>query len=108
MLVAEFMLQQTSAGQVLDVYGDLVQKYPKPEPILDTPQEELADDIESLGLRKRTRYFRETSEQLVEDHNSTVPILGRNYSNYRASENTPLPRFSPMRSRRTSPPSIRT
>ena len=34
---------------------------------------ELADDIESLGLRKRTRYFREASEQLVEDYNSTVP-----------------------------------
>lgn len=72
-LVAEFMLQQTSAGQVLDVYGDFVQKYPTPKSILDTPQEELADDIESLGLRKRTRYFREASEQLVENHNSTVP-----------------------------------
>lgn len=72
-LVAEFMLQQTSAGQVLNVYGDFVQKYPTPESILDTPQEELADDIESLGLRKRTRYVREASEQLVENHNSTVP-----------------------------------
>jgi A/G-specific adenine glycosylase len=67
------MLQQTSAGQVLNVYGDFVQKYPTPKSILDTPQEELADDIESLGLRKRTRYFREASEQLVENHNSSVP-----------------------------------
>jgi A/G-specific adenine glycosylase len=72
-LVAEFMLQQTSAGQVLNVYGDFVQKYPTPKSILDTPQEELADDIESLGLRKRTRYFREASEQLVENYDSTVP-----------------------------------
>ena len=72
-LVAEFMLQQISAGQVLNVYGDFVQKYPSPESILDAPQEELADDIESLGLRRRTRYFREASEQLVENHNSSVP-----------------------------------
>lgn len=73
MLIAEFMLQQTSAGQVLNVYGDFVQKYPTPESILDTSQEELADAIASLGLRKRARYFRETSEQLVESYESTVP-----------------------------------
>lgn len=72
-LVAEFMLQQTSAGQVLNVYSDFVKKYPTPESILATPQEELTADIESLGLRKRTRYFREASEQLVENHSSTVP-----------------------------------
>ena len=72
-LIAEFMLQQTSAGQVLNVYDDFVQKYPTPESILNTPQEELADDIESLGLRKRTRYFRKASEQLVENHDSSVP-----------------------------------
>lgn len=58
---------------MLNVYGDFVQKYPSPESILDTPQEELADDIESLGLRKRTRYFREASDQLVVKYDSTVP-----------------------------------
>lgn len=72
-LIAELMLQQTSAGQVLNVYGDFVQKYPTPESILDTPEEELTDDIESLGLRKRTRYFREASERLVESYDSSVP-----------------------------------
>ena len=58
---------------MLNVYGDFVQKYPTPESILNTPKEELADDIGSLGLQKRTRYFRETSEQLVENYDSSVP-----------------------------------
>lgn len=72
-LVAEFMLQQTSAEQVLNVYEECVEKYPTPESILETPQERLAEDIESLGLKKRTRYFYETSEQLVENRDGTVP-----------------------------------
>lgn len=72
-LVAELMLQQTSAKQVLNVYEDFVAKYPTPEMILDASIDELGDDIESLGLRKRARYFRETSEELVENHDSTVP-----------------------------------
>ena len=72
-LIAELMLQQTSAGQVLNVYGDFVRKYPTPESILETPREELADDIESLGLRKRIRYFQEASERLVENYDSSVP-----------------------------------
>ena len=67
------MLQQTSAGQVLNVYGDFAKKYPTPESILATPHEELADDIESLGLCKRIRYFRESSEQLRENHEGPVP-----------------------------------
>lgn len=72
-LAAEFMFQQTSAEQVLNVYEEFVEKYPTPESILETPQERLAEDIESLGLKKRTRYFYEASEQLVGDHDSTVP-----------------------------------
>lgn len=72
-LVAEFMLQQTSATQVLNVYEEFVETYPTPESILETPQERLAEDIESHGLKKRTRYLYESSEQLVEDHDSTVP-----------------------------------
>ena len=72
-LVAEFMLQQTSAAQVLNVYEEFVEKYPTPESILETPRERLAEDIESLGLKKRTRYLHESSEQLVEDHDGAVP-----------------------------------
>lgn len=72
-LVAEFMLQQTSAPQVLNVYEEFIETYPTPESILETPEERLAEDIESLGLRKRTRYLYESSEQLAVDHDSTVP-----------------------------------
>lgn len=72
-LVAELMLQQTSAEQVLNVYEEFVEKYPTPESILETSREQLAEDIESLGLQKRTRYFYGASEKLVENHDSTVP-----------------------------------
>ncbi|AEH36780.1 base excision DNA repair protein [Halopiger xanaduensis] len=72
-LVAELMLQQTSARQVLNVYDAFVETYPTPESILETPRERLADDIEPLGLRKRTRYFYEASEQLVAEHDGAVP-----------------------------------
>lgn len=72
-LVAELMLQQTSAAQVLNVYEEFIGTYPTPESILETPEERLAEDIESLGLQKRTRYLREASEQLVEDRDGAVP-----------------------------------
>lgn len=72
-LIAEFMLQKTTAGQVLNVYEEFVEKYSTPESILDASEDELAADIESLGLRKRTRYFRETAEYLAQNYDGSIP-----------------------------------
>ena len=72
-LVAELMLQQTSAEQVLWVFEDFVDRYPGPKSIVAAPDGAIAEEIEPLGLRKRSEYFERASEQIVERHGGEVP-----------------------------------
>lgn len=72
-LVAEFMLQRTSAEQVIGVFESFVERYPDPYSIADASVEELVDALAPLGLRKRAGYLKRTSEVLVERHDGEVP-----------------------------------
>lgn len=72
-LVAELMLQKTSAKQVLGVFDDFVEEYPDPQSIVDAPDREIVEEVESLGLRKRVSYFERSSNQIVERHGGDVP-----------------------------------
>lgn len=72
-LVAELMLQQTSAEQVRRVFEEFVEKYPNLESIVDASEEAIEKEIEPLGLRKRSEYFLQASEQIVERHGGDVP-----------------------------------
>ena len=74
-LVAELMLQKTSAGQVRGVFGDFVERYPNPESIVTASEGAIAEEIEPLGLRKRAGYFERASEQIVERHGGDVPEM---------------------------------
>ena len=73
LLVAELMLQQTSAEQVLGVYEEFVERYPTAGALLAAPDEDVYEAIEPLGLRKRTAYFRRASAQLLARHDGRVP-----------------------------------
>lgn len=73
LLVAELMLQQTSAEQVLGVYERFVERYPTAGALLAAPEEDVADLIEPLGLRKRTAYLRRAVAQLLARHDGRVP-----------------------------------
>ena len=72
-LVAELMLQQTSAAQVRGVFEEFVAAYPSPGSLLAAPEGDVSEAIEPLGLRKRTTYFRRASAQLVARHAGDVP-----------------------------------
>jgi len=72
-LVAELMLQKTSAEQVSGVFDGFVDEYPDPESVVDASEKEIAEEIEPLGLQKRVGYFERANEQIVERHGGDVP-----------------------------------
>ena len=72
-LVAELMLQQTSVEQVREVFEEFVEKFPDPESVVAVSEEEITEEIEPLGLQKRTKYFREASHRIIEQHGGDVP-----------------------------------
>lgn len=72
-LVAELMLQQTSAEQVTGIYDEFVERYPTAGAVLAAGEADVAEAIEPLGLRKRTAYFRRASAQLLARHDGRVP-----------------------------------
>ena len=72
-LVAELMLQQTSAEQVTGVYDEFVEQYTTAGAVLAAAEADVAGAIEPLGLHKRTAYFRSASAQLLARHDGRVP-----------------------------------
>ncbi|WP_306055816.1 HhH-GPD family protein [Natronococcus wangiae] len=72
-LIAEYMLQQTSVEQVLGVYEEFVGKYPTPASIVDAESDEFGEDLEPLGLHKRTAYVERASEQIIGQYDGEVP-----------------------------------
>lgn len=73
LLLAEVMLQKTSAEQVAGVFEDFVENYPDPESLREASGEELAEEIAPLGLRKRAGHMREIADQVSNDHGGEVP-----------------------------------
>jgi A/G-specific adenine glycosylase len=72
-LIAEMMLQRTRADQVEDVYKEFFDRFQGPEEVADTPQEQLNEILEPLGLRWRFSNFKSVSEDLVELFDGEVP-----------------------------------
>lgn len=73
LLVAELMLQQTSVEQVQEVFEEFVEKFPDPESVVAVSEKEITEEIEPLGLQKRTKYFRKASHRIIEQHGGNVP-----------------------------------
>lgn len=72
-LVAEVMLQKTSAGQVLGAFESFVEAYPDPSSLAEAPEKEIAGEIAKLGLRKRAGHLRQLAKRIEEAHDGSVP-----------------------------------
>lgn len=73
LLVAEVMLQKTSAGQVQEVYESFIERYPDSAALAEAPEEEVAGEIDELGLKKRADHLREIAKRLEKKHDGLVP-----------------------------------
>jgi A/G-specific adenine glycosylase len=72
-LIAEVLLQQTTASAVSGVYIPPSVLYPTPECVVAATSDELAEWIAPLGLTKRASYLRHCSGSLLERDDGEVP-----------------------------------
>lgn len=73
-LVAELMLQKTSASQVLPIYEELLERWPTPEELSEASLDDIADVIYPLGLQNvRSKRFKGLAEDLVERFEGKIP-----------------------------------
>ena len=72
-LVAEFLLQQTTAGQAAAVYEQFIGRYPTPELAAEAAESEILSMLRPLGLPHRTRLLLATLRRVVAEHGGRVP-----------------------------------
>lgn len=72
-LIAEVLLQRTTASAVSGGYEPFTALYPTPECVVAATSDELAELIAPLGLTKRAGYLERCSGQLLERHGGEVP-----------------------------------
>lgn len=72
-LIAEVLLQRTTASAVSGGYAPFVALYPTPECVVAAASDDLAERIAPLGLTKRAGYLERCSGQLLERHGGEVP-----------------------------------
>ncbi len=73
-LLAEIMLQKTSASQVLPVYKEMIKRWPRPDDMKDIETEEIAEVIYPLGLQNvRSKRFKRLARALVDEYDGEVP-----------------------------------
>ncbi|MHA1680714.1 MAG: hypothetical protein ACTSUE_06885 [Promethearchaeota archaeon] len=74
-LVTELLLQRTKASSVATFFPTIIEKYSTPDKIMDTPETELLDDLQPLGLQKRrSESLHAIARQILEDHKGLVPV----------------------------------
>lgn len=75
LLVATILSAQCTDVQVNKVTSRLFQKYKKPEDYLNTPVEELENDIRPTGFfRNKARNIRGCCKKLLEEFNGEIPV----------------------------------
>jgi A/G-specific adenine glycosylase len=72
-LVAEILLQRTTATAVSGAYAPFVAQYPTPECVVGAPSADIAQRIAPLGLTKRAEYLERCSAELLARHGGDVP-----------------------------------
>lgn len=72
-LVAETLLQRTTASAVSGAYVPIVSRYPTPESVVAARSDEIERRISPLGLVKRATYLERFSAQLLARHSGRVP-----------------------------------
>lgn len=72
-LVAEILLQRTTAKAVAGVYRPFVARYPTPEVVVAAPTEDIERRIDRLGLLKRAESIERAASQIIDSHGGDVP-----------------------------------
>jgi len=73
-LVTEKLLQQTSYGHVLKVYGTFFEKYPTVEALAASNETEIEKIIKRLGFqRQRALQFKEIAEKITNEFKGEIP-----------------------------------
>jgi len=73
-LVAEKMLQQTTYGHVLKVYGDFIEKFPGISSLAQAEVSDIEDAIRRLGFqRQRAKQFKEIGSAVSSGHKGRIP-----------------------------------
>lgn len=65
-LIAEILLQRTRAESVVPVFREFAKRYPTIEAFADASEDELANLIEPLGLKKRASILSDLGKRLLE------------------------------------------
>lgn len=73
LLIAEILLQRTTAAAVSGAYVPFVTRYPTPEAVVAAPSDEIEDRIAPLGLSKRAEFIERCSGQLLARHSGRIP-----------------------------------
>lgn len=73
LLIAEILLQRTTATAVSGAYVPFVTRYPTPETVVAAPSDEIEDRIAPLGLSKRAEFIERCSGQLLDRHSGRIP-----------------------------------
>lgn len=72
-LIAEILLQRTTAASVAGAYLPIIARYPSPEAVVAARPEAIERRIAPLGLAKRAEFIRRSSERLLARHSGDVP-----------------------------------
>lgn len=72
-MIAEFMLQRTKAGQVVPVYANFLKKYPDIKSLSKADIEDIEKIIRPLGLHWRSAHFKKAAEYIIAEYNSNIP-----------------------------------
>jgi A/G-specific adenine glycosylase len=73
-LVASFLLRKTTTAQVAKVYSEFLKRYPSPEALLKSSEEEVSELIRPLGIeRQRSKHLIELARELVGRFKGQVP-----------------------------------
>jgi A/G-specific adenine glycosylase len=72
-LVAEILLQRTTAASVSGAYLPIIARYPSPEAVVAARPEAIERHIAPLGLRKRAEFLYRSSERLLARHSGEIP-----------------------------------
>jgi len=72
-MIAEFMLHRTKAGQVVPVYLEFIKKYPDIKTLAGTNFKDIKKVTEHLGLHWRAKHFSEAAKYIIKNCNEKFP-----------------------------------
>jgi len=73
-LTAAFLLRKTTVKQVVSIYGDFLQRFPKPENLLSASTSDVEEAIRPLGIEhQRAQHLRQLAEHIVKRFAGRIP-----------------------------------